>query len=64
MQTDLNRRNPAAGAGVAMATFDWLRAKVDRLTTGRRNFVDGRRSTSFDHSWQSLNAAVAFGALA
>jgi hypothetical protein len=47
-----------------MATFDWLRAKTDRLTTGRRNFVEGRRSTSFDHSWQSLNAAVAFGALA
>ena len=64
MQTHLNRLNPAAGAGVAMPTFDWLRAKVARLTTGRRNFVEGRRSTSFDHSWQSLNAAVAFGALA
>ena len=64
MQTHLNGHNPAAGAGVAMATFDWLRAKVDRLTTGRRNFVEARRSTSFDHSWQSLNAAVAFGALA
>ena len=64
MQTNLNRHNPAAGAGVAMATFDWLRAKTDRLTTGSRNFVEGRRSTSFDHSWQSSNTAVAFGALA
>jgi hypothetical protein len=64
MQTNLNRLNPVAGAGVAMATFDWLRAKTDRLTTGSRNFVEGRRATSFDHSWLSLNAAVAFGALA
>jgi hypothetical protein len=63
MQTHLNNHNPAPGAGVAAATFDWLRAKTDRLTTARRNFVEGRRTTSSDNSWQSLNASLAFGAL-
>jgi len=63
MQTHLNNHNPAPGAGVAAATFDWLRAKTSRLTTARRNFVGGRRTTSSDNSWQSLNASLAFGAL-
>jgi hypothetical protein len=63
MQTILKRFKSATSASVAVATFDWLRARTDRLMTARGNFVEGRRSTSFDHSWQSLNAAVAFGAL-
>jgi hypothetical protein len=63
MQTNLNTRNPAAGAGVAAATVDWLRAKTDRLTTTRGKFVEGRRPSSSDNSWQSLNPSLAFGAL-
>ena len=63
MQTNLSTRNPAAGAGVAVATFDWLRAKTDRLTTARDKFVEGRRPSSLDDSWQSLNPSLAFGAL-
>jgi len=63
MQTNLNTRNPASGAGVAVRTFDWLRTKTDRLTSARGKFAEGRRSSSSDHSWQSLSPTLAFGAL-